>query len=347
MQQAAETMPPLSEALGEEVVQRAAEISRTGMPLAAGLLAASQEVNSWRMRRALRALAGEIERGRSLEDCLTGSRLPAHLVGLVKAAGRSGEFGPMLAQWIENRRASRQHWRSVLFALAYPLLAVVLACAVFLLIALLIVPTFRQMFQEFGLKLPSNTVAVLWLCDAGSKILIGVLTAAAVAVVALRLIGGGATWSLLITSLPLIGPPWHWTGVAEMLRCLSLLVEQGIPLGESLRLAADGIADGFVGTQCRRLATRVENGTSLTMSLVELRTLPVSIVPLIHWGERHNELAAGLRSAAEMIEGRLAMRSQLLVEVIPPLMLVLVAWMVVCLVFALFSPLISLIQGLV
>ena len=36
------------------------------------------------------------------------------------------------------------------------------------------------------------------------------------------------------------------------------------------------------------------------MSLVDLRSLPLSIVPLIHWGERQNLLAEGLRSAAEI-----------------------------------------------
>jgi type II secretory pathway component PulF len=82
------------------------------------------------------------------------------------------------------------------------------------------------------------------------------------------------------------------------------------------------------------------------MSLIELRTLPVSIVPLIHWGEQHGLLADGLRSAAEMIEGRLNLRSDLLVQIVPPVTLILVGWMAVSMMLALFLPLISLIQGL-
>ena len=87
----------------------------------------------------------------------------------------------MLAQWIENRRAARQHWRGVLAALAYPLFAVAAGLPGLLLFALLVVPPFRSMFEEFGLKLPLNTVAVLWLCDAGSRLLISFALVAGIA----------------------------------------------------------------------------------------------------------------------------------------------------------------------
>jgi type II secretory pathway component PulF len=152
----------------------------------------------------------------------------------------------------------------------------------------------------------------------------GYTSLAAIVVVAAvaRLLGGRAGWSWLIGNLPLIGRAWHWTGVAEMFRCLSLLIEHRVPLPEALRLTAGGISDAYVAQQCRLLAGRVEQGTSLTMSLVNLRTLPLSIVPLVRWGEQSDSLAPPC-SAAEMI-GRLEMRGRLLIQIIPPIVFVLV-----------------------
>jgi type II secretory pathway component PulF len=83
------------------------------------------------------------------------------------------------------------------------------------------------------------------------------------------------------------------------------------------------------------------------MSLVNLRTLPVSIVPLVHWGERHNTLAEGLRSAAEMIEGRLKFRTGLLAQVIPPVIFLLVGIMVLSLVGMIAGTMVRIIQALV
>ena len=146
--------------------------------------------------------------------------------------------------------------------------------------------------------------------------------------------------------MPLIGAAWHWTGVAEMLRCLGLLAEYRVALPEALRLTADGIVDAYVGEQCRKLATCVEQGRSLTMALVDLRTLPLSIVPLIRCGEQQGQLASSLRSAAEMLESRLKVRTHVLVQIVPPLVFIFVGISLASAVIALYLPMISLIQGL-
>ena len=224
---------------------------------------------------------------RSLDECLTqGRHIPPHLAGLIVAARRTGDFGNTIAQWSENRRAARQHWRSVVASLSYPIFAPLLASGVFLFFGVLVVPVFRRMYEEFGLRLPVHTHMTFWACDAGSRIILSAALVAVAAAIALRFIGGRAGWSLVVTSLPIIGLPWHWTGVAEMLRCLGLFLEHQIPLPEALRLAGGSVSDGYIAAQCQSLAGRVEKGASLTMSLIQLRTLPLSIVPLIHWGER-------------------------------------------------------------
>ena len=345
---AADEEPVLSAETAGAILERAAALSSAAMPLPAGLAAAAAEADSWRLALGLRAIAAQLQRGKSLEDCLAASsrRLPPHLAGLVRAAQRTGELGPMLAEWLENRRAARQHWRAVLAALTYPALVIFLVMGVFLLFAIVLVEPFRRMFEEFGLKLPFVTVHFFWMCDVVTQIAPPCLAAAFVALAALRLIGGRTGWSWLLTNVPLIGPPWHWTGVAEMLRCLSLLVGHRVPLPEALRLTADGIADAYVGSQCRVLARRVEQGRSLTMALVDLRTLPLSIVPLVRWGEQRDLLAEGLRSAAEMIEGRLSLRTATLVQIVPPMVYVLIVVFIGSGIGALFLPLISLIQGL-
>jgi len=202
------------------------------------------------------------------------------------------------------------------------------------------------MFEEFGLKLPALTVHLFWICDVAAHLAPPCLAGIAIAAVGLRLIGGRAGWSWLLGNLPLVGLPWHWSGVAEMLRCLSLLVGHRVPLPEALRLTADGIADAYVARQCRALAQRVERGQSLTMSLINLRSLPLSIVPLVRWGEQGDLLSEGLRSAAEMIEGRLSLRTATLVQIVPPLVYVMILVFVGSGIGALFLPMISLIQGL-
>jgi len=340
--------PALSAASAEAVLTRVGHIAGAGMPLAAGLRIAAAECDSWRLARGLCSLAGQLELGRSLEDCLQTAtrRLPPNLAGLIAAAQRAGAVGPMMAEWLENRRAARTQWRAVMASLAYPALTVVLGIGVYLLLASIAVTPFRDVYREMGLKLPDATRYFLWSCSVAVPVLSTSLAAIVIVAAVARLLGGRAGWSWMIGNLPLIGPAWHWTGVAEMLRCLSLLVEHRVPLPEALRLTAGGISDAYVARQSRLLAGQVEQGRSLTMSLVNLRSLPLSIVPLVRWGEQSGALAAALRSAAEMIEGRLGMRSRLLIQIVPPVVFVLVGGTVASGVIALFLPLMSVLRGL-
>jgi type II secretory pathway component PulF len=57
-------------------------------------------------------------------------------------------------------------------------------------------------------------------------------------------------------------------------------------------------------------------------------------------------LPEALRSAAEMLEGRLKFRADLLLQIIPPVLFVFVGAMAISMVSGLVLPLISLIQGL-
>ncbi len=337
----------LTAPVAEEALTRAAEASAVGMPLAAGLRASALESDSRRARRALLALAAEVDRGRSLEQCLANCRgLPREFRGAIAAAERSGAYSPLLVQWLADRRAAKARWRAFLATFSYPALSILLAIAVFLFFALLVVPVFKRMYEEFGLKLPALTTMTLWAAEAGSRILIGIVTVTALSIFVLRVIGGAAGWSLIVTSMPIIGLPWHWSSVAEALRLLSLRVEHRVPLPEALRLTAGAMGDAYVARQFEILAERVEQGTSLTMSLVRLRSLPLSIVPLVRWGERYGELADGLRSAAQMIEGRMNLRTDIVLQVLPPILLIFVGALALSMTVGLYLPLISLIQGL-
>jgi type II secretory pathway component PulF len=340
--------PSLSTDTAEALVERVAQLGESGAPLVAGLRAAADESDSLRLAMALRRVAAEVERGRALDEVVAGAarRLPPHLAGLIRAAQRTGRLGQVLAEWIENRRVARQHWRSVVSALTYPALTVALAILIYIVFATFVVQPLRMIVEDLHLRLPVNLNVLFWISTTGLVFfLVACLTLAAM-LVGLRLIGGRSVWSLMITHLPLIGSTWHWTGVAEMLRSLSLLVEHQIPLPEALRLTGGGIGDAYVGGLCRDLAVRVEGGTPLFLAIIQQRSLPLSIVPLVRWGQQSGAVADGLRSAAEMLEGRLRMQSLLLVQIVPPLIFLVVGVMILSLVGAIGATLLTLIQGL-
>lgn len=300
------------------------------------------------MSAALRGMAAAIERGSSLEQAIAacGGRIPAYMAGFLKAAEKTGKLGVVLTEWVENQWAVRARRRTVVSALTYPLVSLAMTLAVFLLLAVVLAPTFKDFMSDFGLKLQLPTLIFFWLSDVVVPVLAAGGAALLLGVFAVRLFGGRAATSQLIGALPLAGKIWYWSGSVEGLRAVGLLVENDIPLPEALVLAGDGISDAYIGQGCRTLGKRVEQGEPLWEALLRTRIFPMSIIPVIRQGEQQGALDSSLRTAAQMLEDRIRSRSTLLLQILPPAIFLLVAFMIAMFFAAMYLPMISLIQGL-
>ena len=340
--------PKLTSQEAESLVRSVAQLAGADLPLAAGLRAAAEEAASPRMRRALRHMAAAIENGSSLDQAMAacGPKVPAYLSGFLRAAEKTGKLGVVLTEWVENQWAARNRWREVVAALAYPFVALALTFLLFLFLTLAVAPVFKAMLTDFGLKLPLPTKVYFWISDVGLPLTVSGLVVVAFGVAMVRLVGGRRAYSQLMGALPMIGKLWYWSGSAEGLRALGLLVENHLPLPQALTLAADGVSDAYTGQSCRELGKRTEAGQPLWEALLRTRYLPMSVIPVIRQGEQQGTLGPSLRTAAKMLEDRIRNRSALVIQVLPPLVFIVVALLIGMLFTAMYLPMIGLIQGL-
>jgi len=342
------TLPSLTAREAETLVHSVAQLAGADLPLAEGLRAAAGEASSRRMSAALLHVAWAIERGRSLDLAILecGRRVPKFLAGLLRAAERTGKLGVVLTEWVENQWAVRTRWREVSAALAYPMISLAMTVIVFLFLALTVAPAFREIMRDFGMRIPLPTLVFFWLGDVAMPVAVTLLVSVVVGLVVLRLFAGRAAISQLICALPIAGKLWYWSGAAEGLRAIGLLVENRIPLPEALELAADGVSDAHIGQACRQLGKRVEEGQPLWEALLRTRLFPMAIIPVIRQGEQQGTLDDSLRTAAKMLEERVHNRSTLIIQVLPPLIFLLVAFMIGMLVTAIYLPMSGLLRGL-
>ena len=337
-------LPADAEAVGIVVAQ----LADANLPLGEGLIAVAQEVRSRRLVKGLRRLGHTIQQGASLAEALQVHRgmLPPALAATLAAAEHSGRLGPVLAEWTENQLAAQARSRQVSQALTYPALCLALALLLLSFVGWYVLPAFDQMFREFELRIPSQTLVVLWLGRMAFPILVAVAGAIALLLLLLRLVGGRVGWNWCLTQTPLLGKLWHWTGVAEALRMLAILVEQHMPLAEALRLTGQSARDAYVGRSLQQLASRVAGGARFSASLEDDGRLPRSLAPLLRTGEHSGLLADGLRDAAAMLEQRVAAQCDLVTTVLPPLVFLVIGFVLLTVIGALFGPLVQLIQGL-
>lgn len=340
--------PRLSSAETEQFTTVLAELASAELPLSSGLRAAAQEASSRRLASALKGVAKELEQGRSLTDVLAGPRqpLPPHVVGLITAGIRSGRLGTALAEFFEQQRTADDLRRSARAALAYPAVLVGFMLVLYAFMSWFIVGPLKALFTDFEIKLQPWIVAMLWVATHGVWLLLAALAAAFVVLLVMRPVLGAARWQLVVSSAPFVGPIWHWTGAAEALRLLALLVEQQVPLPTALDLTAGGVGNADVAQACRLISAEIVSGRSFSEALGATSRLPPLVTPLVRWGEFVGALPSALITAGEAFESRARRRIELLRIVLPPIVFVLVGCSVAFVVIGLFSPLLSLIRGL-
>ncbi|MBC8874037.1 MAG: type II secretion system F family protein [Planctomycetes bacterium] len=324
------------------MAEAVADLSAEGLLLADGLRAAAKDAPTRRMGDELDRVAQQLEKGQSLETVLNSPQTdyPRHMQGLVRAALKTNRLAEVLGEMADHQRTVHELWRSVRSALAYPAILLTFAAVLVLWMDIFVVSEFIQMFEEFELDLPPATEAVVefhhsgiwWLCMP----VVGVL----VALVLFRLFGGAVRWRRMLATVPLIGPLWHWTGVCELARLLAVLLEQGVPVPEALRLAADGVHDANMRQVGLWLADGTQQGQPLSTLLESTYRLPATLRPIVRWGERTGELGEAFRVAGAMYAKRVQVRADLVRGVIPPTVYVFVAVTIGFVAIALFLPLV-------
>lgn len=351
----AEPLTPADEltaAEARELAEQLAGLSAAGLPLHSGLRAAAEELRDGSLRRALLDLAARLESGLPPEEAIeqAGDRLPGHLRGLVLAAAKSGRIGNVLGEFVSYASAGAALRRSLWMGLAYPLLLVAFLALVFGFATLVVVPGFKGIFQDFGVNLPSATMFLIHVSDAvlerGSALLGLTVGGVLVLWVAARFLLDPPTRRRLFCRIPLVGPLWRWTALAEFSHYLGLLVDSGLTLPRALPLAARGARDPDLEAACEQVAVQVAAGRSLSEALAWWGAIPRGLVTLLQWSEGRQSLGEALHMAGSMFEARARSQAAFVGAVSIVLAVVLVLWGAALLVVGLFLPLVQLISVL-
>ena len=342
-----EAAGPLTVDQAEQLTGQLAQLGTANLPLGSGLRAAAAECGNARVTGALRGIAARVDRGEALEDVIADSPqlFPRHVGGLVVAATKTGKLGSALAELLEHQRASRALRQHVTQGFAYPVFVACLAALVLIVALFFVSDSFLRMFEDFNLHLPLSTLLLIWWRDVGVWVVgIGALVVLMVCL-AIRIVAGRAAWYRIVAVLPIIGPLSYWSGLAEWCSLVGVLVKNQIALPEALSLSADGVRNGYVARVSKSLSAETAGGAALSDALSD-GAAPVSLVPLIRWGERVGLLHEAFATAEELFRRRVRIRALLLQSILPPILFVTIACLVLLVVGALFAPLLNMVQAL-
>jgi len=333
-----------------ELSRQIAGLTRAGLPLAAGLAALSEELPRGRLRRSMNELARALDAGAPLDQAIGDQqdRIPPHLRGLVVAGVRSGRIGDVLARFSSFAGLSVDLKRRLVLTLAYPLLTLAVTVGLFFFVSTFAVRQFELIFKDFNIPLPGLTIVIIQgarVINRASGPLGVVILCLVVGWVAARLFLKPAARRSLSTQLPLFGPIWAATRLAEFCHLLALLLEGQLPLPEALRLTGEGLQDSAMERACGIMAREVESGLSFAEAMSKLWRFPPGLPRLLGWAENQMALPEVLKLAAVLFETQARSRATLAGATVTIVCVILVLALIMV-IPGLFLPLITLISRL-
>lgn len=274
--------------------------------------------------RILEQVKGGAQLSAALEA--EGGLFPKLYVSMVRAGEASGSLESVLerlADYLERAQALRS---SVMSALIYPAILVVVAIASLLALLTFVVPQFEEMFQSAGKELPVPTQIVMAIASGirsyGWLVLIGVLGI-------IRLVQNQLARPELryrfhrwLLKLPLVGELLLKLDVARLAQTLSTLLEAGVPLLSALGIVKDTLGNLVLSEAVAQAGGRIKEGGEMSAALEEAGYFPIMALQMIKLGEETGKLAPMLSKMAEVYEAEVRITVQRLLTLLEPVLIV-------------------------
>jgi type II secretory pathway component PulF len=328
-----------------------ANLTAVGLPLGPGLEATARELPHGRLRSCLFALARSLDAGMSVGEAVEslGGRLPGHLRGLVEIGSKTGRMSQVLGRFVSFLDGGAEIRRRLTISLMYPIFALFMAMAIFVLVCVILVGMFEAIFKDFGIPLPLFTLGLLRVArvfQLGWRPLVEAAIGLCGLWVLARFALSARVRRSLISGVPVLGAVWWNTSLAEFCHLLALLLESEIPLSTSLKLTGEGVGDASVERACRALAADVEGGLPLSLAIARQPLFPRGLSRLLRWAEGQQTLPESLDMAGEMFAARARAQASFAGAVLSVLSVLSILAGIAAVVVGLFIPLITLISKL-
>lgn len=323
---------------------------RAGIPIIDGIRVVREQTRSSLFRRTLDEVSALLESGEPLSGALAQHpRVFSELyIDMVLAAEATGELDAILDQLAKYMERSDATSRQMRQAMLYPALVLGLSCIVVFILMTLVLPSFVALFADFDAVLPLPTQILLSLGAFGGQY--GVATGGIVVMLLTLLYlvrNTGPVKRLrqrIVLRLPVVGTLVKLGIETRFARTLSILHKAGVPISQSFDIAATGTGNDLYQRRLRPVREALIAGDGISAPLSRSRLFGPLLVQMVKVGEETGTLDRYLDEAATFLDEELSYRTQQMVTIIEPLMILGVAGVVGFVALSVITPMYSILQ---
>jgi type IV pilus assembly protein PilC len=324
--------------------QELAALLKAGLPLFQSLDIMLERQRDPVFRRSLTSVRDKVKSGVALSDAILqeGELYPPIFPASLVAGERSGNLDTVLKRFAGHLRLSQSLKKKAISASVYPLVLLTMMVGLILVMLLYVIPQFQAFYSDLSAELPLPTRFLLGAASFVRSYFLWLALAIAGLVVAglawFRREGSGSAFDGLLLRVPYLGSLLRMYATSQLMRTLSTLLAGGLPLLNSLEVAAQSIGNRAMGQAVGASAARIREGASLTAALESTRMLEPLPIEMVKVGEQTGALGDMLNAVSEFYDEELDNHVAAVLSLVEPVLLVVMAVIVAVMLLAFYLP---------
>lgn len=324
----------------------------TGITLLDCIDSLKQQPYSAYFRSILQVISEDVKGGAMLSESLEKHKkvFPDFFRSMVRVGEASGKLDSVfvsLADYYESDAAIK---RKVKSALAYPMMLAGMTVGIVILMLAFVVPTFRDTLSSLDVEPEGITLAIYNISDFllgyWSFLLLGIILIGGGLYIFLRTKTGKHAWDVFKIKCPFIGRVQINLITARFARAFSLLLSSGMDLASALDTISIILGNSYVEAKFNEAAEDVRHGVTLTNAFQKQNLFPQMLLQMLSIGEKTASLEEVLTRSCRFFDEQVETSLNSVTSKIQPIMLLIMGVVVGTLFIAVYSPMLSIMNGL-
>jgi len=339
-----------------------------GLPILRSLRILQEQQKAGTFKRVIGYVADDIEGGSTLSEAL--GRFPRAFDRLLVSMVAAGETGGVLdlilsrvADFMEKAQKLKSRVKS---AMIYPCVVLSAAFAILLVLMWKVIPSFIEVLTDMseGEPLPKMTRVVFaisgWIAYGPEwapsiyGVRIGgwaVLLAVPFMVIFLirtikKFRAGRFALDTIKLKLPVVGQLCAKISVTRWTRTLGTLIGAGVPILDALRVTRETAGNEVFANMLGNVHNSIRQGDTFAGPLRQSKTVDLIVSNMVAVGEETGDLDKMLLKVADNYDEQVDVLVASLMSLLEPIMIIALGGVVLCIVLAIFLPMIKIITTL-
>jgi general secretion pathway protein F len=330
-----------------QFTQQLATLLGAGQPLDRALQILLELPESEKARRIIERVRDHVRSGAPLSEALEAehgifSRLYVNMVRAGEVGGSLDNTLARLGNYLERAKALKE---SVINAMIYPAILVVMVFAALFVLLVFVVPQFTPMFRDMNVELPFITKVVLFvgttLQDWWWALIIATI---AIIIIVRRRLANPPTrlaWDARVLKMRLFGALISKLETARLARTLGTLLKNGVPLLTALAIGRNVLGNTALSEAVEKATEEVKTGGGLAFALGQSKRFPKLALQMISVGEESGSLDDMLLKVADTFDIDAKNTVDRLLAALVPVMTVVMTGVVAVIMMAILLPILS------